>query len=84
MIEAQQAHMLEHLHHQLGVRVDVDSPLVSTGLVDSLALVDVVLKLEAITGLALPMGQVQPKDLETVRTMFVMATRLGRPGGSPP
>lgn len=78
----QQQHMLEYIRSELGGRsevvLDVDVPLVSSGLVDSLALVGILLKLEEITGLSIPTAKVQPKDLETVRMMFAMAQRLGR------
>ena len=57
----------------------VDTPLISSGLIDSLALVQILGKLEEITSLRLPIGKVQPKDLDTIQLMFSTASRLGKP-----
>jgi len=62
-----------------GAEVAEDTRLVSTGLVDSLALVDILLKLEAITKLHIPAGKVQAKDMDTVKLMFATANRVGKP-----
>jgi acyl carrier protein len=61
------------------VRIDEDTPLVSSGFIDSLALVDILVKLEEITQLRIPAGKVQPKDMDTVRLMFSTAQRVGKP-----
>ena len=78
--EAQQ--MIEHivrLIRQPGVAIDENTPLVSSGLIDSMALVDLLLKLEELTHMRIPPGKVQPKDLETVALMFATAQRVGKP-----
>jgi acyl carrier protein len=78
--EAQQ--MIEHildLIRKPGVTIDEDTPLVSTGLIDSMALVDLLLKLEDVTHKRIPAGKVQPKDMDTVAKMFVTAERVGKP-----
>jgi acyl carrier protein len=62
-----------------GVAIDEDTPLVSSGLIDSFALVDILLKLEDVTRMRIPAGKVQPKDMDTVRLMFETAQRAGRP-----
>ncbi len=62
-----------------GIQVLEDTPLVSSGLVDSLALVTVLQKLEDITRLRIPAGKIQAKDMDTVRLMFEVASRVGRP-----
>jgi acyl carrier protein len=59
--------------------IDENTPLVSSGLVDSMALVDVLQKLEDLTHMRIPPGKVQPKDLETVTMMFATAQRVGKP-----
>jgi acyl carrier protein len=56
-----------------------DTPLVSSGLIDSLALVDILQKLEDLTNLRIPTGRVQPKDLDTVNLMLATAQRVGKP-----
>jgi acyl carrier protein len=62
-----------------GTVIDEDTPLVSSGLIDSFALVDILLKLEDVTRLRIPAGKVQPKDMDTVRLMFQTAQRAGKP-----
>jgi acyl carrier protein len=62
-----------------GVQIDEDTPLVSSGLIDSLALVDILLTLEDVTHMRIPAGKVQPKDMDTVALMLGTAQRMGRP-----
>ena len=61
-----------------GVAIEEDTPLVSSGLIDSMALVDLLLKLEDITNLRIPAGKVQPKDMNTIALMFATAQRVGK------
>jgi len=78
--EAQQ--MIEHivgLIRKPGLRIDDNTPLVSSGLIDSMALVDLLLKLEDLTHTRIPPGKVQPKDMDTVAKMFATAKRVGKP-----
>ena len=78
--EAQQ--MIEHIVRLIrkpGVTLDENTPLVSSGLIDSMALVDLLLKLEDLTHMRIPAGKVQPKDLDTVAKMFATAQRVGKP-----
>jgi len=62
-----------------GLQIDENTPLVSSGLIDSMALVDLLLKLEDITHMRIPAGKVQPKDMNTVTLMFATAQRVGKP-----
>ena len=78
--EAQQ--MIDHviqLIRKPGIRVDENTPLVSSGLIDSMALVDLLIKLEDLTHRRIPAGRVQPKDMDTVAKMFATAERVGKP-----
>jgi len=78
--EAQQ--MIEHIVRLIrkpNVKIDENTPLVSAGLIDSMALVDLLLKLEDLTHIRIPPGKVQPKDLDTVALMFATAQRVGKP-----
>ena len=59
--------------------IEENSPLVSSGLIDSLALVDILMKLEDLTHLRIPAGKVQAKDMDTVELMFATAQRVGKP-----
>ncbi len=79
-LEAQQ--MIEHivrLTRKPNLEINEDTPLVSSGLIDSMALVDLLQKLEDLTHLRIPPGKVQPKDLDTVALMFATAQRVGKP-----
>lgn len=78
--EAQQ--MIEYILNLIrkpGLTLDENTPLVSSGLIDSMALVDLLLKLEDLTHMRIPAGKVQPKDMDTVAKMFATAQRVGRP-----
>ena len=59
--------------------IDENTPLVSSGLVDSMALGDVLMTLEDLTHRRIPPGAVKPKDLDTISVMFATAERVGRP-----
>ncbi len=77
--EAQQ--MIEHIVRLIrkpGVTVDENTALVSSGLIDSMSLIDLLLKLEDLTHMRIPAGKVQPKDLDTVAKMFATAQRVGK------
>jgi acyl carrier protein len=78
--DAQQ--MIDHIVQLIrkpGVTIDENTPLVSSGLIDSMALVDLLLKLEDLTHRRIPAGKVQPKDMDTVLKMFATAERVGKP-----
>jgi acyl carrier protein len=62
-----------------GVEITEDSPLVSSGLIDSLALVNILLRLEDVTHMRIPAVKVQPKDMDTVAQMLATAQRVGKP-----
>jgi len=74
--------MIEHIVQLIRkptVKIDETTPLVSSGLIDSMALVDLLQKLEDLTHMRIPPGKVHPKDLDTVAAMFATAQRVGRP-----
>jgi acyl carrier protein len=58
--------------------IDLDTPLVSSGIMDSFALLDALLELEKITRRRIPAMKVSPNDLDTVRMMFETAERIGK------
>jgi acyl carrier protein len=79
---AEEQQMVEHLVQLIRkpkVTIDENTPLVSSGLIDSMALVDLLLKLEDLTHKRIPAGKVQPKDMDTVAKMFATAERVGKP-----
>jgi acyl carrier protein len=63
------------------VEISASTPLVSSGLIDSLMLVDVLSELERVTGRRIPAGRVSPADLDTVTKMLALAATMGRPSG---
>ncbi len=78
-VEAQQ--MIEHVLEIIrkpNLAIDENTRLVSSGLIDSMALVDLLIKLEDLTHLRIPAGKVQPKDMDTVALMFATAQRVGK------
>ena len=62
-----------------GVEIHEDTPLVSSGLIDSLELVNILAKLEDVTHIRIPGTKVKPKDMDTDNLMFAPAQSLGRP-----
>jgi acyl carrier protein len=78
--EAQQmALYVSELIRKPGLPIEEHTPLVSSGLIDSMALVDLLLKLEDLTHMRIPPGKVQPKDMNTIALMFATAQRVGKP-----
>ncbi len=59
--------------------IGADTPLVSSGMIDSFALIETLVELERITKLRIPAAMVAPTDMDTVRKMFEVAARLGKP-----
>ena len=77
--EAQQmAEYIIQLIRKPGMLLDENTPLVSSGLIDSMSLVDLLLKLEDLTHMRIPPGKVQPKDMDTIALMFATAQRVGK------
>lgn len=76
--EQMKQHIAE-LVRKLKLPIDENTRLVSSGLIDSMALVDLLLKLEDITHMRIPPGKVQPKDMDTIALMFATAQRVGKP-----
>lgn len=73
--------MIEHIVRLIqkpNINIDEGTPLVSSGLIDSMELVDLLLKLEDLTHMRIPAGKVQPKDMDTVTKMFATAQRVGK------
>ncbi len=56
-----------------------DTPLVSSGLVDSFALIQIFLQLQKIVGLKVPPSKVEAADMDTVRMMLATAEKFGKP-----
>lgn len=79
---ADEQQMIEHIRRLIrkpDLSLDENTRLVSSGLIDSMALVDLLLKLEDVTHKRIPPGKVQPKDMDTVALMFATAERVGKP-----
>ena len=74
--------MIEHIVRLIrkpSMTIDENTPLVSSGLIDSMALVDLLQTLEDLTHMRIPAGKVQPKDMDSVAKMFATAQRAGKP-----
>jgi acyl carrier protein len=59
--------------------ISEETPLVSSGLVDSFALIEVLLELEKVTKRKISPGKVGAKDMDTVSLMLKTAERVGIP-----
>jgi acyl carrier protein len=59
--------------------INEDTPLVSSGLVDSFALIQIFVQLQKIAGVKVPPSKVEATDMETVRIMFATAEKFGKP-----
>jgi acyl carrier protein len=78
----EETQMIEYIRKRIrkpNLAIDENTPMVSSGLVDSMALADLLIKVEDLTHTRIPTGKVQPKDLDTVSLMFETARRLGKP-----
>ena len=74
--------LIEYIRQEVfsrDIQIGEDTPLVSSGLIDSLALVSILLKLEDVTHKRIAAGKVQPKDMDTVALMLATAARVGKP-----
>jgi acyl carrier protein len=56
-----------------------DTPLVSSGVIDSFALIEIFLELQRIAGRKVPASKVHPKDRHTVRLLFALVYMLATP-----
>ena len=81
-MNAEEQMMVAHVQRLLrkpGLELDENTALVSSGLIDSMALVDLLVELETITKMRIPPAKVQPKDMDTIAKMFATAARVGKP-----
>jgi acyl carrier protein len=61
-----------------GAAINEDTPLVSSGLIDSFAMIEIFLELQRVCSRKVPASKVQAKDMDTVRSMFAMAEKFGK------
>jgi len=61
------------------IEIDESTPLVSSGLVDSFALIEMLVELERVTKRRISPGKVGAKDMDTVTLMLATAERVGIP-----
>ena len=61
------------------IDIDEETPLVSSGLMDSFALIEVLMELEKVTKRKISAGKVGAKDMDTVSLMLATAQRVGIP-----
>jgi len=77
--EAMIRYVKEKILRKPNLNIGVDTPLVSSGMVDSFALVEALVELERITNLRIPAAKVSPADMDTVVKMFETAAKFGKP-----
>jgi hypothetical protein len=75
--------MIEYLKGKVlrnpSANIQEDTALVSSGMIDSFALIDVLLYLEKVTNRKIPAGRVSPRDMDSVRQMLITAEKVGKP-----
>ncbi|MEP7343647.1 MAG: acyl carrier protein [Gemmatimonadaceae bacterium] len=57
--------------------IDEDTPLVSSGRIDSFGLIEILLELERVTKRKISPGKVGAKDMDSVTLMMATAARVG-------
>lgn len=77
--EAMIKYVKEKILRKPDMVLDADTVLVTSGIVDSFALVEALFELERITKLRIPAAKVAPADMDTVRKMFETAEKMGKP-----
>ncbi len=77
--EAMIKYVKERILRKPDMVLDADTVLVTSGIVDSFALVEALFELERITKLRIPAAKVAPADMDTVRKMFETAEKMGKP-----
>jgi len=73
------SYILDKVIKRKGVEISEDTPLISSGLIDSFALVEIFVELQSISRRKIPAGKVQTKDMDTVRMMLATADKFGKP-----
>jgi len=82
MTAEQKQQMIEFILKRIrkpNLTIDENTPLVSSGLVDSMALGDVLMQLEDVTHMRIPAGKVKPRDMDSISKMFETSARVGKP-----
>ena len=77
--EAMIRYLKETVLRKPEISLGPDTPLVSSGMIDSFALVEALFELERITNRRIPAIKVAPADMDTVTKMFETAERVGKP-----
>ena len=76
------AYIVDKVIKRKGVEINEVTPLVSSGLVDSFAMIEIFMELQRVAGRKIQASKVQAKDKDTVRLMFAMAEKFGKPAKS--
>lgn len=73
--------MIDYLKKEIlgnpSLDIQEETPLVSSGLMDSFALIEVLMELERVTKRKISPGKVGAKDMDTVALMMATAQRVG-------
>jgi len=64
----------------VGSPVKDTDPLISSGLIDSLSIVNLVVAMEERLKVKLPLSEVQPDDFDTIELIVETFARLSEPG----
>jgi acyl carrier protein len=62
----------------IGSSLADDAPLVSSGLIDSLSVLELIARLEESLQVRIPSGYLQPEDFDTIELMVDTVSRVAR------
>jgi acyl carrier protein len=62
----------------IGSSLADDAPLVSSGLIDSLSVLELIARLEESLQVRIPSGYLQPEDFDTIELMVETVSRMAR------
>jgi acyl carrier protein len=62
----------------IGSSLPDDAPLVSSGLIDSLSVLELIARLEESLQVRIPSGYLQPEDFDTIELMVETVSRMAR------
>lgn len=77
VLRQQISHFIEtRLVRDRSIRITSRTPLVSSGLIDSFDLVELLSEVERVSGKKLPVGRIGPQDLESIERILDLVERF--------
>ena len=74
---------IEEFHLESTDEIDVDAPLLEWGVIDSFAIADLLTFIEERFGFSVPVEEITPENLRSVRSIADLLSRLDSSSGGP-